>query len=293
MKDIIIERILSDVCSHKNVTDGIVNFNNQSHIDVLKEVLSNLGIGSSKIEEIACSLGEGNFPERQAYNKEGFLVTFPDPVYKKKALSTGKYSEKDPTGGSGGMHLIKKVDTVDVNEPKIDKSKSVNTSTSDASKPQAKSVSEPTPPTPSTPTETSPVKKDTTTTKAPTDAPHKVATPHIASTPTQQPTSVPKPPQTDITQYTTGVPVSPSTNLDLGKISAYKDPSLEWAHNRKWIKRENNNYYDDAGNLKAITGLDDSVIPVSEEERLSLKQFIEDKTKEKLGIKPKDEESDV
>jgi len=39
---------------------------------------------------------EGNYPERQAYNVNGLLVTFPTPEYKQKAIARGTHFEENP-----------------------------------------------------------------------------------------------------------------------------------------------------------------------------------------------------
>jgi hypothetical protein len=39
---------------------------------------------------------EGKYPERQAYNAKGILVTFPNPEYKTAALARGTHFEVDP-----------------------------------------------------------------------------------------------------------------------------------------------------------------------------------------------------
>jgi hypothetical protein len=44
-------------------------------------------------------LEKGKFPERQAYNRNGILVTFPTPEYKKEAIKAGTHFEDDPTKG--------------------------------------------------------------------------------------------------------------------------------------------------------------------------------------------------
>lgn len=271
IKSAIIEQLLLEVCAHPKVADGVVNFETQEHVDALIEVLKKTSMPVESIKSITNALNEGRHPERQAYNREGFLVTFPTPEYKKQALASGEYTNQDPTNGKGGMHLVKKVEPSDTTPTDNTVQKQEPVKQSHSSSPQQSSP------------------KPTTSTPAPTPAPSTPAPSQIkTSSPKPAPTATPKTPG-GATEYTTGVPVSPSTDLNLDKISDYRDPSLEWAHNKKWEKRENNNYYDSQGNLKAITGLDGTVVPVVEEERMDLKKFIEDKKKEKLGIQPTEE----
>ena len=42
---------------------------------------------------------EGKYPERQAYNADGLLVTFPTPEYKQRAIARGTHFEKNPKAG--------------------------------------------------------------------------------------------------------------------------------------------------------------------------------------------------
>lgn len=255
MKNKLLEDIISDVCIHENVKDGIVDFSIQEHIDALISVLKTRTNDINLIREITNKINEGKYPDRQAYNREGFLVTFPNPEYKKKALSTGEYSNQDPTHGKGGMHLIKKVSPTDVAQPS---QKPVQTQQSSQEQPKQ---------------------------NVPPVQPVVDKKPQTPSGTENNKTT-----QDGSTQYSTGIPQKGGTDLKLDKITDYRDPSFEWVHNRKWEKRENNNYYDNEGNLKAITGLDGTVVPVSEEERVDLKKFIEDKKKEKLGIQPTDQQ---
>jgi hypothetical protein len=65
-------------------------------------------------EEIAENLldtamfAEGKHPDRQAYNKEGWLVTFPSKEYRDAAIKKGTHAISDPTHGKGGMNLYYK-----------------------------------------------------------------------------------------------------------------------------------------------------------------------------------------
>ena len=46
---------------------------------------------------------EGKHPERQAYNKDGLLITFPTPKHKQDALTAGTHFEKDPTKAASNL----------------------------------------------------------------------------------------------------------------------------------------------------------------------------------------------
>jgi hypothetical protein len=51
---------------------------------------------------------EGKYPDRQAFNKDGWLVTFPSKEYRDAAIKKGTHSISDPTHGKGGMNLYYK-----------------------------------------------------------------------------------------------------------------------------------------------------------------------------------------
>lgn len=58
-------------------------------------------ISNGLIEEDAMGITniiaeKGKYPERQAYNKNGLLVTFPTPEYKARAIQKGTHFEKNP-----------------------------------------------------------------------------------------------------------------------------------------------------------------------------------------------------
>jgi hypothetical protein len=48
-------------------------------------------------------LEKGQYPERQAFNQKGILVTFPTPEYKADAIKRGTHFEKDPTKGQSNL----------------------------------------------------------------------------------------------------------------------------------------------------------------------------------------------
>lgn len=97
MKDIY-RRVLNEVCLDDRISKGTFEISNPDHITVLREYMVNMGIPESiAIQETNKLLEKGQHPERQAYNKNGILVTFPSAEHKQKAVSGGTHFEKDPT----------------------------------------------------------------------------------------------------------------------------------------------------------------------------------------------------
>jgi hypothetical protein len=105
-----IDKILSDMCLHPAIENGTVDFTNQEHLSVLAETLHGYEIDPPLIIEAINTIiaREGKYPERQAFNKEGWLVTFPSAEYKQDAIKKGTHFSSDPTHGKGGMNVYYK-----------------------------------------------------------------------------------------------------------------------------------------------------------------------------------------
>ncbi len=95
----IIENILNELCIDERIDGGIFLIENQDHLTVLQEYLEKAGVEPNEAISLRNKITEklGKFPDRQAYNKMGLLVTFPTPEYKKRAIDRGTHSEQDPT----------------------------------------------------------------------------------------------------------------------------------------------------------------------------------------------------
>jgi len=100
----ILERLLNNVCLDERITDGAFDITNNEHVDVMREYLINKGIAESDAIDFSNRVVEGGkHPERQAYNKNGILVTFPTPQHKQNAIRRGTHFEKDPTKGKPNL----------------------------------------------------------------------------------------------------------------------------------------------------------------------------------------------
>jgi len=105
-----INDVLMESALDNRVEDGIVDLTNESHIDVVYEVLQRKGLKESGVDELLETIltQEGKYPDRQAYNKDGWLVTFPSKEYRDAAIKKGTHAISDPTHGRGGMNLYYK-----------------------------------------------------------------------------------------------------------------------------------------------------------------------------------------
>lgn len=99
----LIEKVLNEVSLDPRVKDGIFSIEDNTHMDVLREFFMAKGIDEEAVREYTNSVLEGKYPERQAYNQKGILVTFPTPEYKAKAIERGTHFEKDPTIGQSNL----------------------------------------------------------------------------------------------------------------------------------------------------------------------------------------------
>lgn len=95
--------LLLELCLDDRVTDGVFNINNNEHMEILREKLLAMGINESEVKSMSNKVLEGKYPDRQAYNARGILVTFPDPSYKQRAIQRGTHFQDDPTKGQANI----------------------------------------------------------------------------------------------------------------------------------------------------------------------------------------------
>ncbi len=85
------------------LADGVFDIYKQEHIEILREYLIDDGVDIIFINEYLNKVVEGRFPERQAYNANGILVTFPSPEYKQRAIQRGTHFEENPKKGQANV----------------------------------------------------------------------------------------------------------------------------------------------------------------------------------------------
>lgn len=89
--------LINDICCDTRIKSGIFDFKNQEHVFVLQEYLETVGYDINVIVDKTANLFEaGRFPERQAYNKDGILVTFPNKEYRDRAVNKGTHFAENP-----------------------------------------------------------------------------------------------------------------------------------------------------------------------------------------------------
>ena len=93
-----IDHILNEVCLDERIPDGIFKMDENEHIEVLRDKLVECGnLSFNESIGITNKMLEGKYPERQAYNKDGILVTFPTPQHMQRAMNRGTHFKEDPS----------------------------------------------------------------------------------------------------------------------------------------------------------------------------------------------------
>lgn len=172
------DKLLNRICLDERIQDGTFMMENDGHMDILQEYLQKYGLTKEEAEGVRNKMLEGKFPERQAYNKNGLLVTFPTPEYKKRAMDRGTHFEQDPT---------KKAPNISFDGQTPAAPTAPATPTPPAA-PKPITGEEPSKLTPSETTPTTPVAPTTTAPATPTAEPSTVAPEPVVS-PETQPTT--------------------------------------------------------------------------------------------------------
>jgi len=86
-----------------NCNDGMPSLNEEGVESLYNSLISN-GLNEEEAYGVTSVIAEkGKYPERQAYNKNGLLVTFPTPEYKARAIAKGTHFEKNPKVGQSNL----------------------------------------------------------------------------------------------------------------------------------------------------------------------------------------------
>lgn len=91
-----VDKIFAEVCLDERIKDGVFQLEQEEHMNALRDFFTKKGLTSEEATHITNRMVEGRFPERQAYNKDGILVTFPTPKHKAEAIQRGTHFEKNP-----------------------------------------------------------------------------------------------------------------------------------------------------------------------------------------------------
>lgn len=276
-----ISSIMSEASLDNRISDGIIDMNNINHIVVIAEAIYDKCGDEEVVNEFLGSmLGEGKHPERQAYNKDGWLVTFPSKEYRDAALKKGTHYTSDPTHGKGGMNLYYK---------KKGKQKRQTQQATTAVQPVDKSKvpagKQPPSPATSTDKKTEP-QTQANTTRSDTkggiystvvddevdDGPKTPVAKPAPVTTTAKPSTQPEDPSVKSTpQQAPAIDVPVVTTPP----EQYSSVSKKFADKKGWISKLYGEYVDAEGNTVAVVGLSGEVVPIRSTDRDEYKLFAE------------------
>ena len=92
----ILDRVFAEVCLDERISDGIFKMEEATHMDALRDYFLRKGVQREAAIHVTNRMVEGKYPERQAFNRDGILVTFPTPQHKARAIARGTHFEKNP-----------------------------------------------------------------------------------------------------------------------------------------------------------------------------------------------------
>lgn len=183
----LLNKIISEVSLDERVSNGMFNIEEEAHMEALRDYLTKKGIDEEDVRSFSNKVLEGKYPERQAYNAKGILVTFPTPEYKAQAIKRGTHFEENP---AKKMSNIFSDPAKPAATPPPDAEKKPVAATPDKS-PESKTslpVSQAAPPSSSDTDATNNVQAQTTA------APQQTPASSPAAEPIDEPTDLPEPP---------------------------------------------------------------------------------------------------
>jgi hypothetical protein len=90
-------KVLRDICCDSRVKNGTPNLEDPDFCFVMQEYLLEFGIPEDEVISKTSMLFEaGKFPDRQAYNSDGLLVTFPTKNHRDRAVDKGTHFAENP-----------------------------------------------------------------------------------------------------------------------------------------------------------------------------------------------------
>lgn len=289
----IIESLILECECDDRIETGIFEIHNADHLVVLSEYMGKHGVPDSIIEDAIeeMTVHEGKYPERQAFNKEGWLVTFPSKEYRDAALKKKTHYMSDPTHGQGGMNLYYK-------KKGKQRRQTAQAVTSTSPQPGQPSTS-------ASPTKIAPQdargsdsvdaqEKDTgvggagggsdgapAASRAMADKPTPSAGPDVEKA--KMSGSASEKPDTDPVDKESPLDKQEAPAIDVPVVTQqpeqYANVSRKFADMKRWVKTPYDEYHDMDGNVAAVVGLSGEVVPVKGTDREEYKLFAEKSAK--------------
>lgn len=283
----LIFNIVTEAALDSRISDGIVDLRKIDHLQVVAEKLYETVLSEEIVDEFVKNfLQEGKYPDRQAYNREGWLVTFPSKEYRDAAIKKGTHAISDPTHGQGGMNLYYKrrgkqkrqtqQASTAVSSPPTDSQQAAPAQR--AARPTAPATQATTEPTQDATDVDTPFAAEPSDTPEPAQKPEPVDTTDTSSSGTsddkpvfgsddssEEPAPEPKPSEEPAVE----VPVAETPP------EKYASVSKKFAQRKGWVSEPYGEYRDAEGNTVAVVGLSGEVVPIKSVERDEYKLFAE------------------
>jgi hypothetical protein len=273
--------IITEASLDTRIPSGIIDLKNVDHIQVVAEIMYDSCQNEDVVNEFLNKfLSEGKHPDRQAFNKEGWLVTFPSKEYRDAALKKGTHSISDPTHGKGGMNLYYKKKgkqkrqtqqaTTAVQSPTQPPQKAGQPTTTQQPAPPDSptgTAQQSTSPTKLAGAQATPVTPDQTTPSEPATAAPVATTPTEKTPQASEPDTYSAPKPSDAPAVDVPVVTTPPEQ--------YASVSKKFAANKGWSEAPYGEYRDREGNTVAVVGLSGEVVPTKSVDRDEYKLFAE------------------
>lgn len=275
-----ITSIITEAALDSRIPDGVVDLKNIEHVQIVAEAIYNACEDEEVVNEFVSSfLNEGKYPDRQAFNKEGWLVTFPSKEYRDAALKKGTHSISDPTHGKGGMNLYYKRRGKQKRQTQQQATqvapKEIPATAAKPAPVQAPKISQST-----SGSETAPeANKDTATQEKPqSEKPTAAAPEKSAEEPTPKERPVQTPPSVDSSEPSIPKPVDvPAIDVPVVEKSTeqYANISKKFAIQKGWKEEPYGEWRNTEGEIMAVVGLTGEIVPVKSVYREEYKLFAE------------------
>lgn len=276
-----INSVITEASLDERIENGIVDLKNMEHLKVVAETLYDKGADEELVNEIVETfMEEGKYPDRQAFNKEGWLVTFPSKEYRDAAVKKGTHAISDPTHGKGGMNLYYKRKGKQKRQTQQAVSKTEKPEQAPSNAPAKKPAVAQPQGQKRAPGELTPdmMGDDDTSTPTPPKPPgaEKPVAPEKPTEPAEKPAPAPQKPSAAEPQ--TSEP-APTPAVDVPVVTTppaqYAEISEKFAKQKGWTKTEYGEYRDGEGNPVAVVGLSGEAVPIRTNDREEYKIFAE------------------
>jgi len=286
-----LQSVLLEAAIDQRIPSGVLDIGNDDHRMVIAEKLLDRNIDPVVVSEVVnkMTLKDGKYPDRQAFNKEGWLVTFPTPEHRAAAIKKKTHFVSDPTHGQGGMNLYYKrkgkqarqqQQDASETEPEQNDQRTLSAPdgegvTDDAAAHQSNDASE----LPSA-TSLAASSKDGSQAQSSDDEPKGVESSELpAAGPAvdsqKSDSSAPSDPNNVTAQSSSPAPAPKEPDT-----SALVKLTREFALQQQWTDTPYGDWNDSKGQQVAVTGLDGQVVPIKFTDRESLKAFAQKKMNE-------------